>query len=535
MSFDVIEKLKREIAGFRDDPEARKIGVITEAGDGIAKISGLSEAISQELLAVESQGGDVAALAATLGEDSIGAIILGEAGRVRVGDRVRQSGTVLAIGVGAELIGRVVNPLGEPLDGKGVVFKNPDQATRYRLERAAPSVVARESVSTPLHTGIKAIDAMIPIGRGQRELLIGDRQTGKTAIAIDTILNQKQDAALPAGLPAGAPPAGRAGSAKAGRRQVICIYVAIGQKDSKIAKTLQRLADAEALEYTIIVSASASAPAALKYLAPFAGCAIGEFFMDQGLDALIIYDDLSKHADAYRELSLLLRRPPGREAYPGDIFYLHARLLERAAKLDAAHGGGSLTAIPIIETKLGDIAAYIPTNVISITDGQIYLESNLFYQGIRPALNVGLSVSRVGSAAQTKAMKKVASRLRLELAQFRELAAFVQFAADLDEHTRARIRRGELLTEILKQSDGEPMAFERAVTILYAALNDHLDDIPLTAVKRFETEFLAYLDLRRQKDILAPIRETGNLDEDRAQLLTTAISDFKRLWIPSRG
>ncbi len=522
MSFEVITKLKREIAGFRDDPEARKIGLVTEAGDGIAKVSGLSEAISQELLAIESQGGDVPALAAILEEDAIGAIILGRAGGVRVGDRVRQSGTVLAIPTGEELLGRVVNPLGDPLDGKGVVFKNPDQAKRYRLERSAPSVVARESVSTPLHTGIKAIDAMIPIGRGQRELIIGDRQTGKTAIAIDAILNQKQDAALPAEA-----------LAKAGRRQVICIYVAIGQKDSKVAKTLQRLADANALQYTIIVSAPASAPAALKYLAPFAGCAIGEYFMDQGADALIIYDDLSKHADAYRELSLLLRRPPGREAYPGDIFYLHARLLERAAKLDAAHGGGSLTAMPIIETKLGDIAAYIPTNVISITDGQIYLESNLFYQGIRPALNVGLSVSRVGSAAQTTAMKKVASRLRLELAQFRELAAFVQFAADLDEHTRARIRRGELLTEVLKQPDGKPMAFERAVAILYAALNGHLDDIPLTAVKRFETEFLAYLDLRHQKDILVPIRETGDLNEHQTQLLTTALSDFKRLWIPS--
>ncbi|MBI2515209.1 F0F1 ATP synthase subunit alpha [Candidatus Wolfebacteria bacterium] len=506
MAFEIVEKLKREIESFRDESKWERVGEVTEAGDGIVKISGLRNALSQEILLIETAKGEAIALAVNLEENFIGAIILGEGESVKVGDRVRQTGRVLSIKAGDELIGRVVNPLGEPLDGKGVIFRDSQKVKEYPLEKTAPNVLQREPVKTPLHTGVKSIDAMIPIGRGQRELLIGDRQTGKTALAIDTILNQKQDSA---------------------RHQVICIYVAIGQKNSKIAKILKLLEESEALRYSIVVSAPASSPASLQYLAPFAGCAIGEYFMDQGKDALVIYDDLVKHADAYRELSLLLRRPPGREAYPGDIFYLHSRLLERAAKLNKDYGGGSLTAIPIIETKLGDVSAYIPTNVISITDGQIYLESSLFYQGIRPAVNVGLSVSRVGSSAQTKAMKKVASRLRLELAQFRELAAFVQFASDLDEATRQKIRRGELLTEILKQGDGEPIPFEKQVAILYAALNGFLDDVELQKMKEFENKFIDYLEKRHDEDILESIRESGELLKEVEDNLKSAILAFK--------
>jgi len=480
MSYDIIEKLKKEIAGYKEEAALESVGTVVESGDGIARISGLRNALSQEILLIESDRKDVAALAFNLEENFIGAVILGETYEVRVGSRVRSTKRVLSIGVGDELIGRVINPLGEPLDGKGVIFTDPLKAKNYFLERPAPSVIARESVNTPLHTGIKAIDSMIPIGRGQRELIIGDRQTGKSAIALDTILNQKQDSGRP--LP-------------------VCIYVAIGQKKSKTAHLIKALDEADALKYSIVIMTSASDPASLKYLAPYSGCAIGEYFMDSGRDALVIYDDLSKHADAYRELSLLLRRPPGREAYPGDIFYLHARLLERSAKLNKDYGGGTLTALPIIETQLGDVSAYIPTNVISITDGQIYLESDLFNQGLRPAINVGLSVSRVGSAAQTKAMKKVAGRLRLELAQFRELKAFVQFASDLDEATKKKIQRGELLTEVLKQNDREPMPFEKQVVILYAALNGFLDDVPLEKIKSFEEKFLDYLNkLHHQSD-----------------------------------
>ena len=357
MSYDIIQKLKKEIENFKDEAEFQNVGLVTETADGIAKISGLGKALSQEILMIETEDENIPCLASNLEETTIGAIILGDFKKIKIGHRVRQTGQVLSIKVGEELIGRVVNPLGEPLDGKGPIFKNPEKTKDYRLERNAPSVISRESVKTPLHTGLKAVDSMIPIGRGQRELIIGDRGTGKTAIAIDTILNQNQDS---------------------GRPQVICIYVAIGQKNSKIAKILKNLSETGALKYTVVVSAPASDPATLQYLAPFAGCAIGEYFMDQGQDALVIYDDLTKHAQSYRELSLLLRRPPGREAYPGDIFYLHSRLLERAAKLNQENGSGSLTALPIIETQLGDVSAYIPTNVISITDGQIYLESNLF-------------------------------------------------------------------------------------------------------------------------------------------------------------
>ena len=506
MAYDIIEKLKKEIGNFKDSADFENIGIITEVSDGIAKISGLYKTLSQEILIIETEEGDVAASAANLEENLIGAIILGDFEEVKIGNRVRKTGVVLSIKAGEELIGRVVDPLGAPIDDKGVIFKNPSSQPDYYLERNAPSVIERESVNTPLHTGLKSIDAMIPIGRGQRELIIGDRSTGKTAIALDAILNQKQDP---------------------GRPQVTCIYVAIGQKNSKIAKIVKTLEDAGALDYTVIVSAPASAPASLQYLAPFTGCAIGEYFMDKGKDALIIYDDLSKHAQAYRQLSLLLRRPPGREAYPGDIFYLHARLLERAAKLNKEKGGGSLTALPIIETQLGDVSAYIPTNVISITDGQIYLESNLFHQGIRPAINVGLSVSRVGSAAQTKAMKKVAGKLRLELAQFRELQAFVQFASDLDENTKTKIKRGVLLTEILKQADQVPAPFENEIVALYAALNGYIDDIPTEKIKEFETRLIDYVKKMHGKNVLEPIRSKGELNEEK---LKNAIEEFKKIF-----
>lgn len=508
MNYDIVELLRKEIEGFEKESRFESIGVVTEAGDGIARVQGLAGCLSQELLIIESTEGKLPAVAFNLEEASIGVVILGDGNAVRVGDRVKSTGTVLSIPVGESMIGRVVDPLGEPLDGEGVLFKDGEDVSRMPIEKGAPNVVSRESVGVPLHTGIKAIDAMIPIGRGQRELIIGDRQTGKTAVALDVILNQKADT---------------------GRPPVICIYVAIGQKNSKIAKIKAVLKERGAMEYTIIVSAPASAPAPLQYLAPFAGCAVGEYFMERGRDVLVIYDDLSKHADAYRQMSLLLRRPPGREAYPGDVFYLHSRLLERAARLDKEHGGGSLTALPVIETKLNDVSAYIPTNVISITDGQIYLESNLFYQGVRPAVNVGLSVSRVGSAAQTKAMKKVAGKLRLELAQFRELAAFAQFASDLDDATKKKIARGELLTEILKQPDLEPIAFERQVLALYAALNGYMDEVNKADVKRFEREFLAFLDARHA-DILGTIGSTGALDDATEARLKDAILEFKNVF-----
>ncbi|MDP3792369.1 MAG: F0F1 ATP synthase subunit alpha [bacterium] len=504
MSYEIIEKLKKEIAGYKDDTHFEHVGLVTEVGDGIAKISGLSKALSQEILDIESNERDVAAIAFNLEESFIGAVILGDAQNVKVGDRVKQTGKVVSIKVGPEMLGRVVDPLGNPLDNKGVIFTNLEKSKDYSLERSAPSVVARESVNTPLHTGIKAVDAMIPIGRGQRELIIGDRQTGKTAIVLDAILNQGHDS---------------------GRRQVICIYVAIGQKNSKVAKLVKTLEEKDALKYSIVVSAPASSPASVQYLAPFAGCAIGEYFMDRGQDALVIYDDLSKHADSYRQLSLLLRRPPGREAYPGDIFYLHARLLERAAKLNKELGGGSLTALPIIETQLGDVSAYIPTNVISITDGQIYLESDLFYKGLRPAINAGLSVSRVGSSAQTKAMKKVSSKLRLDLAQFRELQAFVQFASDLDENTKQQIARGQRLTEILKQVDNDPIPFEKQVIAIYMATNGYLDDVKVEEVRNFEKRMIDNLE-KLHGDILKKIRETNMIDEETENRLKSSLSEL---------
>ncbi|OHA03585.1 MAG: F0F1 ATP synthase subunit alpha [Candidatus Sungbacteria bacterium RIFCSPHIGHO2_02_FULL_52_23] len=508
MKDTVITHLKKEIEGFAGEIKAEKVGHVLEVGDGIAKIYGLADVASQEMLEFETESGAVSGIAFNLEEDSVGAIILGDYTHIKEGGIVRHTGRVLSVQVGEEMIGRVVNPLGRPQDGRGPIFKSNSKEVFYPVERAAPSVIAREPVGTPLHTGIKTIDGMIPVGRGQRELIIGDRQIGKTSIAIDTIINQGRDTRHPT---------------------PICIYVAIGQKESKVAKIVATLKEHGAMDYTIVVSAPASSPSPLWYLAPYSATAIGEYFMHQGRDALVIYDDLSKHAWAYRELSLLLRRPPGREAYPGDIFYLHSRLLERAARLNKENGGGSLTALPIIETQLGDVSAYIPTNVISITDGQIYLEPELFYQGVRPAVNAGLSVSRVGSAAQTKAMKKVAGRLRLELAQFRELAAFAQFASELDEGTRKRIERGRVLTELLKQPELKPLPFEEQVVLMYAGTGGFLDDVPPAEVADIGTALLDYMDKMHREDVLEKIKTSGDLTKETEEALKTAIGEFKKL------
>ncbi|MFA6098230.1 MAG: F0F1 ATP synthase subunit alpha [Patescibacteria group bacterium] len=491
----IIEQLKKQITDFKTATVKEKVGTVESIGDGIARISGLSEAMASEMLEFP---GNKFGVALNLDEDSVGAIILGSQEGIKEGDTVKSTGRILEVPVGESLIGRVVNPLGEPMDGKGEIKTK----TFYPVEKIAPRVITRESVDTPLQTGIKAIDSMIPIGRGQRELIIGDRQTGKTAITIDAIINQKG-------------------------KNVTCIYVAIGQKESKIAKIVTELEKFGAMDHTIVVIAGASDPASLAFIAPYAGCAMGEYFVDKGQDVLVIYDDLSKHAWAYREISLLLRRPPGREAYPGDVFYLHSRLLERAAKLNKKYGGGSLTALPIIETQAGDISAYIPTNVISITDGQIYLEPDLFYQGIRPALNIGLSVSRVGSDAQIKAMKKVAGKLRLDLAQYRELAAFAQFGSDLDEATRQQLERGKRLTEILKQAQFEPMPVENQVVVLYAAVNGFLDDVPVDKIKKFETELHQRLKTSHQ-DLLDLILKEKEITEAVEKKLKQVIEDFKK-------
>jgi len=494
MNSHIIETLKQQITQAKIETEVEKVGQVVKIADGVATLSGLTDVMSGELIEFPNQ---VFGVALNLEEDSIGAMILGDYLQIKEGDTVKSSGKILEVPVGEEMVGRVVNTLGEPIDGKGEI--NTDEF--YPVEKIAPGVITRKSVNTPLQTGIKAIDSMIPIGRGQRELIIGDRQTGKTALAIDTIINQKG-------------------------KDVICIYVAIGQKESKIAKIVAKLEEAGAMEHTIIVLAGASDPAAMSYIAPYAGCAMGEYFMDQGKDALIIYDDLSKHAWAYRQVSLILRRPPGREAYPGDIFYLHSRLLERAAKLNEKYGGGSLTALPIIETQAGDVSAYIPTNVISITDGQIFLETDLFYQGIRPAVNPGISVSRVGSNAQTKAMKKVAGKLRLELAQFRELAAFAQFSSDLDEETKQRIERGKRLTEVLKQDQYVPMSTESQVVIIFATVNGFLDDVEIEKVKDFEKGLLEFVE-EKYKDVLDGIREEKNITDDTEKKLKEIITEFK--------
>ncbi|MFH2136475.1 MAG: F0F1 ATP synthase subunit alpha [Patescibacteria group bacterium] len=496
----IIENLKNQIAEAKVSSGAEKVGHVAEIGDGIARITGLSDCMAGEMLefvSSEKSGESVFGVALNLEEDIIGAMILGEYVHIKEGDTVKSTGKILSVPVGENLVGRVVNPLGQPQDGKGAIKEN----KFYPIEKIAPGVITRQSVKTPLQTGIKAVDSMIPIGRGQRELIIGDRQTGKTALAIDAIINQKG-------------------------KDCVCIYVAVGQKESKIAKLVAKLEEFGAMEHTIIVAAGASDPASLSFIAPYAGCAMGEFFMDQGKDALVIYDDLSKHAASYRQISLLLRRPPGREAYPGDIFYLHSRLLERAAKLNPDFGGGSLTALPIIETQAGDVSAYIPTNVISITDGQIYLETDLFYRGTRPALNVGLSVSRVGSSAQTKAMKKVAGRLRLDLAQYRELEAFAQFASDLDETTRKQLERGKRLAEILKQDQYVPMAMENQVAILYAGTNGYLDDVAVENLKEWEDKFHAYLK-SESTGVLEEIEKKKELTPEIEEKLKTAIGDFK--------
>ena len=492
------ERLKQQILNFTPAPSRVDVGEVVEVGDGIAIISGLQGVMASELVEFTKTG--VLGIAQNLNTDSVGIIIMGEYTEIEEGDLVRSTGRLASVPVGDELIGRVVNAVGQPLDGKG-----PIEATETRpVERIAPGVVRRIGVDTPVETGVTVVDALIPIGRGQRELIIGDRQTGKTALAIDTIINQKG-------------------------KDLICIYVAIGQKQSTVAQVVGILENHGAMDHTIVVTASAADPAALQFLAPYSGCAMGEEFMEQGRDSLIVYDDLSKHAQAYRQVSLLLRRPPGREAYPGDVFYLHSRLLERAARMDEEFGGGSLTALPVIETQAGDVSAYIPTNVISITDGQIFLEGDLFYAGIRPAMNVGLSVSRVGSAAQTRAMKGVAGRLKLEFSQFRELAAFAQFGSDLDAATQRQLNRGQRIQETLKQPQYEPLQLDKQVMSLFAVTNGYLDDIAVTDVKRWELEMHAYMDANHS-EIGQAILRAQDLPDESLDSLRLALETFNSSW-----
>ena len=491
---EISELIKKQISEFETGVDVAEVGTVINVGDGIARIYGLENCMSGEYL--EFPGGTMG-IALNLELDNVGAVLLGEDTHIKEGDLVKRTGRIVEAPVGDAMLGRVVNALGQPIDGKGPIeFKE----TR-RMEIKAPGIIARQPVKEPLQTGIKAIDSMIPIGRGQRELIIGDRQTGKTAIAVDTIINQKET-------------------------DVYCIYVAIGQKRSTVAQVVQKLEEHGAMDYTIVVSATASEPAPLQYIAPYMGCTIGEYYRDSGRHAVIFYDDLSKQAVAYRQLSLLLRRPPGREAYPGDVFYLHSRLLERAAKMSDEKGGGSLTALPIIETQANDVSAYIPTNVISITDGQIFLESNLFYSGIRPAVNVGLSVSRVGGAAQIKAMKKVAGRLRLDLAQYRELAAFAQFGSDLDKATQAQLNRGEKTVEILKQDQYVPMPVELQIVSIFAATRGYLDDLPTDRIRAFEAELHKFIEASHP-DLRKDLVEKKELDEALEQRLAKAVEEFK--------
>ncbi len=494
----IVENLRKEIEGFKAELRAEKVGHVLEVFDGIALVSGLSDVRSSEM--IEFSGGEMG-VALNLEEDTVGVIILGDFSKIKEGDEVRGTGRILEVPVSEAFLGRTVNPLGEPVDGKGTIKSE----KAYPIERIAPGVITRQGVSEPVATGIKVIDAIIPIGRGQRELIIGDRQTGKTAIAIDTILNQKG-------------------------QNMICVYVSIGQKDSKLRKIENRLQEGGAMEYTVIVKASASEAASLTYIAPYAGVSIAEYFMDQGKDVLIIYDDLSKHAVAYREISLLLRRPPGREAYPGDVFYLHSRLLERACRRNKEYGGGSITALPIIETQAGDVSAYIPTNVISITDGQIFLETDLYYKGIRPAVNVGLSVSRVGSSAQIKAMKKVAGTLKLDLAQYRELEAFAQFGSDLDEATKVQLERGKRSIEVLKQPQYQPVRMDREVIAIYALSKGYMDDVPVEKVREFEEGLLDYADTNA-KGFLKEI-QTEKMWTDKGEAeLKQAIEEYKKIFL----
>ena len=487
--------IRDQIERYEMRTDVAEVGTVIQVGDGIARIFGLDHVMAGEL--VEFPGG-VYGMVLNLEEDNVGCVLFGSDTLIREGDEVRRTKRIMQIPVGEEMLGRVINPLGEPIDGKG-----PISAKEFSpVEIKAPGVIQRQPVKEPIQTGLKAVDAMIPIGRGQRELVIGDRQTGKTALVVDTILNQRDT-------------------------DVYCIYVAIGQKNSTVAKIVETLREHGAMEYTIVVSASASDPAPLQYIAPYSGVTIGEWFRDRGKHALVVYDDLSKHAWAYRQVSLLLRRPPGREAYPGDIFYLHARLLERAAKLSDELGGGSLTAIPIIETQAGDVSAYIPTNVISITDGQIYLESSLFNSGVRPAINVGISVSRVGGDAQIKAMKQVAGRLKLDLAQYREVAAFAQFGSELDKATQSQLLRGEKMMELLKQGQYIPMPVEKQVVLIYAGTQGHVDDVPTDQIARFEEEYLRYMETEH-REFLAEIVEKGTMDEDMLGRLKAAVEGFKK-------
>jgi F-type H+-transporting ATPase subunit alpha len=494
---EISDIIREQIKDFEKQLEVRETGVVLSTGDGIARVYGLDKVAAGEL--VEFPGG-ARGIALNLEEDNVGVAIMGEQGQIREGAEVRRTGRIAEVPVGEALLGRVVDGLGNPIDGKGELR---DVEAR-RIELKAPGIVARQPVKEPLQTGIKAIDAMIPIGRGQRELIIGDRQTGKTAVALDTIINQRGG-------------------------DVQCIYVAIGQKRSTVAQVVDKLSRFGAMDYTTVVVASASDPAPMQFIAPYTGCTMGEFFRDTGRHALVIYDDLTKQAAAYRQLSLLLRRPPGREAYPGDVFYLHSRLLERAAKMSDEHGGGSLTALPIIETQAGDVSAYIPTNVISITDGQIFLETDLFYSGVRPAVNVGISVSRVGGNAQIKAMRKVAGPLRLELAQFREMAAFAQFGSDLDESTKRQLDRGERLVEVMKQGQYAPIAVEKQVAIIYAATNGHLDALPVAAIGRYERELSSFLEAKHET-LLADIRQKRELTDDVKERLDAALAEFAKVF-----
>ncbi len=499
---DEITKLIREqIENYESKVTVDEVGTIISLGDGIARVYGLDKVMAGELL---DFGHGIAGIAMNLEEDQVGAVVLGDYTEIKEGGEVKRTGRIISVPTGEAMIGRVVNALGQPIDDKG-----PITASKYiEIERIAPGVIDRQPVREPMATGLKAIDSMIPVGRGQRELIIGDRQTGKTAVALDTIINNKGN-------------------------DLICIYCAIGQKRSSVAQVVKTLEDYGAMDYTIVVSASASEPAPMLYLAPYAACAIGEYFRDSGRHALVIYDDLSKHAAAYREISLLLRRPPGREAYPGDVFYLHSRLLERAAKMSDKMGKGSLTALPIIETQAGDVSAYIPTNVISITDGQIYLETDLFNSGIRPAVNVGLSVSRVGGAAQIKAMRQVAGTLKLELAQFRELAAFAQFGSDLDKATQAQLNRGKRLVEILKQGQYEPLPFSKQILIIYAGTNKYLDDLAVEELREFESELFKYVDSMNPK-LLAAIMEKKTIDDALKAEMDKTLTEFKQRFVSER-
>jgi F-type H+/Na+-transporting ATPase subunit alpha len=501
---EVTKILKEQIKGFGEKAEVSEIGKVLSVGDGIARVYGLDNVQAGEMVEFEDSS---KGMALNLESDNVGIVVFGDDRKIKEGSTVKRTGSIVDAPVGKELLGRVLDGLGNPIDGKGTLS---EKIQRKRVEVKAPGIIPRQSVSEPMQTGLKAIDTLIPVGRGQRELIIGDRQTGKTAVAIDAIINQKS-----------------INESDDEKKKLYCVYVAIGQKRSTVAQIVKTLEDAGAMKYTTVVAATASDAAPLQFLAPYTGCTIGEYFRDNGMHALIIYDDLSKQAVAYRQMSLLLRRPPGREAYPGDVFYLHSRLLERAAKLSDANGGGSLTALPIIETQAGDVSAYIPTNVISITDGQIFLETQLFNQGIRPAVNVGLSVSRVGSAAQTKAMKKVAGSIKLELAQYREMAAFAQFGSDLDAATQKLLNRGAKLTELLKQNQYSPLTVAEQVVTVFTGVKGYLDDVDLTEIRKFETEILEKIK-NEKSEILSSIQNTGKLEKEVEESLVQIIQEYKK-------